>query len=162
MFFNFTWRFLLSCSHDRWRESGRKSQHSFYRRGSGTTYHKHNRHIRKCICHSGIFQVSPHFYQVKVIINQNVWFFSSFSRQTIQKNFHALMVSLSVFDLLYIFGSILCFSIKELNEDYRETGYYYVVPWALPMVQIGMTGSIYFTMAITVERYFTVCHPFFR
>ena len=25
-----------------------------------------------------------------------------------------------------------------------------------------MTGGIYFTMAITVERYFTVCHPFYR
>jgi len=86
-----------------------------------------------------------------------------FSRQSVQKNFHALMVSLSAFDLLYILGMILVFSIKELNNDYIVSGvYYYLLPWVLPFIQIGMTGSIYFTMAITVERYVTVCHPFYR
>lgn len=73
------------------------------------------------------------------------------------------MVSLSAFDLLYILGMILVFSIKELNNDYIVSGvYYYLLPWVLPFIQIGMTGSIYFTMAITVERYVTVCHPFYR
>ena len=73
------------------------------------------------------------------------------------------MVSLSAFDLLYILGMILVFSIKELNNDYIVSGvYYYLLPWVLPAIQIGMTGSIYFTMAITVERYVTVCHPFYR
>ena len=87
----------------------------------------------------------------------------SIFRQTVQKNFHALMLSLSAFDLLYIIGSILVFSIKELSEAYILSGvYYYLLPWMLPLIQIGMTGSIYFTMAITVERYVCVCHPFYR
>ena len=38
---------------------------------------------------------------------------------------------------------------------------HYLVPWAIPIGQISMTGSIYFTMAITIERYLTVCHPFY-
>ena len=33
---------------------------------------------------------------------------------------------------------------------------------ALPFAQIGSTGSIYFTIAMTVERYLTVCHPFYH
>ena len=37
-----------------------------------------------------------------------------------------------------------------------------MIPWALPCAQIGLTGSIYFTLAISVERYFTVCRPFYR
>ena len=28
--------------------------------------------------------------------------------------------------------------------------------------QIGLTGGIYFTVAVTVERYLTVCQPFYH
>ena len=86
-----------------------------------------------------------------------------FARHTLQKNFHALMLSLSAFDLIYITASILIFSIPQFSDNYKDSGvYYYVLPWVLPMAQVGLTGSIYFTMAITVERYVTVCHPFYR
>ena len=33
-----------------------------------------------------------------------------FARQHLQKNFHALMLSLAVFDLVYILANFLCFS----------------------------------------------------
>lgn len=93
----------------------------------------------------------------------NVAAITVFSRQHLQKNFHALMLSLSLFDLIYIVAMILAFSIKEFSDDYCESGvYYYLLPYVLPLAQIGMTGSIYFTMAITLERYVTVCHPFYR
>ena len=32
----------------------------------------------------------------------------------------------------------------------------------LPLAQVGLTGSIFFTLAVTMERYFTVCHPFYK
>ena len=86
-----------------------------------------------------------------------------FARQHLQKSFHALMLSLSAFDLVYITASILIFSIPQFSDNYKESGiYFYILPWVLPMAQVGLTGSIYFTMAITVERYVTVCHPFYR
>lgn len=93
----------------------------------------------------------------------NVAAITVFSRQHLQKNFHALMLSLSLFDLIYIVAMILVFSIKEFSDDYSDSGvYFYLLPYVLPLAQIGMTGSIYFTMAITLERYVTVCHPFYR
>lgn len=86
-----------------------------------------------------------------------------FARQHLQKSFHALMLSLSAFDLVYITASILIFSIPQFSSEYKDSGiYFYILPWVLPMAQVGLTGSIYFTMAITVERYVTVCHPFYR
>lgn len=84
-------------------------------------------------------------------------------RLKIQRNFHALMICLAIFDLIYIIANILIFTIPLFSDNYLTSGtYYYVMPWALPIAQIGMTGSIYFTMAMTAERYLTVCHPFYR
>ena len=36
------------------------------------------------------------------------------------------------------------------------------MPFLLPVAQMCLTGSIYLTLAIAIERYTTVCHPFFK
>ena len=79
------------------------------------------------------------------------------------KNFHQLMIALSCFDLLYVAMSIMIFSIPTIFPTiWSSTIYLYVITICLPIAQVGMSGSIYLTVAIAVERYSTVCHPFWK
>lgn len=40
--------------------------------------------------------------------------------------------------------------------------FYYVAPYLVPLTQISLAGSSYSTVALTVERYLSVCQPFFK
>ena len=53
--------------------------------------------------------------------------------------------------------------MPQFTPEYKSSGvYYHILPIFLPLAQIGLTGGVYFTVAITLERYFTVCHPFYH
>ena len=85
-----------------------------------------------------------------------------FSRLRVQLKFHRLMMMLSTYDTFYVLLSILLFALPEMSPNYKTSGaHFYVLPKALPLAQIALTGSIYSTLAITIERYLIVCHPFY-
>ena len=49
-----------------------------------------------------------------------------------------------------------------MSEEYKLNGaHFYVAPKAVPLIQIALTGSVYSTIAILVERYLKVCKPFY-
>ena len=86
-----------------------------------------------------------------------------FSRQLLQKSFYGLMLSLAAFDLFLITTNIFGYGIPKLSNEYNASAIHkYNLRWIKPLSGIAMTGSIYFTVAITIERYVTVCHPLYR
>ena len=85
-----------------------------------------------------------------------------FSKRRHQRNFHTFMLCLAIVDLLCIIELFLLVSLPQLLHAYKTSGaYYYVTPWVVPFAQVSIAGSIYLTIAVTMERYLTVCHPFY-
>ena len=85
-----------------------------------------------------------------------------FSNTERKLNFHKLMIALAVYDTIYILLCMIAFVVPELFTDYKTEGYhFYIAPRCVPMMQVALTGSVYFTVCISLERYLTVCHPFF-
>ena len=58
--------------------------------------------------------------------------------------------------------SFLTFCLNKFSVAYQKYAWGYIVPWSIPILQISLTGSIYCTMAISLERYFVICRPFYR
>jgi len=79
-----------------------------------------------------------------------------------QNAFHRLLVMLAVVDTFHLISSALTFSIANVSKRYYEHDWFYIVPISLPIAQTTMTASVYLTISLTVERYFSVVKPFFR
>ena len=77
-----------------------------------------------------------------------------------QLKFHWLMIVLSGFDTAYILLSVVLFALPGISEEYRDNYHPYIVPLGVPIIQVALTGSVYCTTAISIERYLIVCKPF--
>ena len=88
-------------------------------------------------------------------------YFSSGRRY--RRNFYAFMLWLAVCDAVIIVSACTIYALPECSTTYAESGIpQYLIPWVLPIVQIALTGNIYFTIAISIERYLVICRPLFH
>jgi len=80
------------------------------------------------------------------------------SRPSLRDVFHQLLFALACFDILYIVCGGINYTFRgfEANSDV----YTILFPYFLhPFTDIAMAGTIFMTVAITVERYLGLCHP---
>lgn len=83
-----------------------------------------------------------------------------FSRLRHQRAFHRLLLVLAVVDTLHLVCSAATFSLPQLSETFDELYWPHIVPYTLPLAQTSMTASVYLTISITMERYFSIVCPF--
>ena len=92
----------------------------------------------------------------------NILLIKRFVNTDTKVNFHKLMITLAAYDTIYILFCFIAFTMPEIFEGYKKMGFHqHIAPIAVPLLQVALTGSIYCTVSISIERYMTVCHPFF-
>ena len=80
------------------------------------------------------------------------------SRKEMRNAFNLLLITLACFDSTYLFGSILESFRKPF--DMATLAHIHLFPYLLyPMTQLAVTGSIFMTVAIALERYIAVHFP---
>ena len=86
-----------------------------------------------------------------------------FSRKRNKLSFYGLMIMLSAYNVLMITMDFLIFSVPLLSTHFEESIFYnhHVIKVGYTLLEVGVTGSIYSTIAVSVERYLVVCHPFY-
>ncbi|XP_064641248.1 FMRFamide receptor-like [Lineus longissimus] len=68
------------------------------------------------------------------------------------------LIAQAVFDIIVLICSMLFFGLPVVSTAYA-TLYPYLHPYAYPTSLTAQTGTIYTTVAFTVERYIAVCRP---
>ena len=78
-----------------------------------------------------------------------------------QSTFYGLMIALAIYDLIIIISLIPLMSIPNFSSEFGKSRFYqnFMATWTLFIAHVGLEGSIYLTMAISIERYLVICHP---
>ena len=88
-------------------------------------------------------------------------YFGSSKRR--RQTFYGLMLVLAILDLLLIVSCFFLFSLPTISEKYKTRPFYhYTILWVLPVAQMCFTGNTYLTVAVSIERYLTICRPLYH
>jgi len=88
----------------------------------------------------------------------NILAIFTFTRRKNQRNFHLLMGCLAFYDLITVIFWLQNTIINKLVPSIKDTKFsHHLFLFMYPLGQIGLTGSAYFTVAVTIERFTTLC-----
>ena len=79
-------------------------------------------------------------------------------REMRKHSFNQMLIGLAMFDLCFI----VCGVPVHITPIFSLENRLYLLLYAYflyPFTAVALTGSIYMTMAITIERFMAVCHP---
>jgi len=81
------------------------------------------------------------------------------STKKFQDCFHQLLLTLACYDTVYIFFGSISYACRALNGASSKI-YTVLFPYLIhPLSYIGMTGSVFMTLAISIERFLGICYP---
>ena len=85
-------------------------------------------------------------------------YFFFFYRDEMRNTFNLLLISMIAFDSWYLLGSIL----ENFRRNFGLGSQLHTIlfpKFLYPAMSVAMSGSIFMTVAISLERYFAVHHP---
>jgi hypothetical protein len=87
-----------------------------------------------------------------------IWILQSLSLD-MKTSFRHILVMLSAFDTTFSFLAAIIFSLPILSPAWNIWVHPLLLPWLLPGLQIALSGSIWSTVMVAVERYVSIVHP---
>ena len=75
----------------------------------------------------------------------------------LKPGFRNLLITLFTYDMLFVIGIILFYTISIHSDWYHKYLIPYMLPFLFPFVQTALTGSVYSVVAIALERYLLIC-----
>ncbi|XP_040565534.1 FMRFamide receptor [Lepeophtheirus salmonis] len=82
-----------------------------------------------------------------------------FRSKSEKKSFRVLLIGLSFYDTLYIIMSLMLFGLPEVWIWYRNHIMMVLLPISYGLGHVARVGSVYVTVAVTLERYFAIVYP---
>jgi len=80
------------------------------------------------------------------------------SKPKLRDCFHQLLLALACFDTVYIVIGGINYTFKAFDAD--SNAYTIAFPYIIyPITNIGLCGTIFMTMAISIERFLGICYP---
>lgn len=87
------------------------------------------------------------------------------SRRQMRSSINCYLIGLASFDFVVLVSAIFMICLPAISETYESMSFYtmfvfpYVVSYIYPLALMAQTGTVWSTVAVTVERYVAVCHP---